>query len=84
MMMALDAGAEDFVEEEDSYEILTTPEDFSVVREALEKENVEKRKSWNVIRDSIPAIPDKYKKLIVIDAKERYGFSFTNRMRLTG
>ena len=40
MMMALDAGAEDFVEEEDSYEILTTPEDFSVVREALEKENV--------------------------------------------
>ena len=42
MMMALDAGAEDFVEEEDSYEILTTPEDFSVVREALEKQNVPK------------------------------------------
>ena len=40
MMMALDAGAEDFSEEEDSYEILTAPEDFSVVREALEKENV--------------------------------------------
>ena len=33
MMMALDAGAEDFVEEEDSYEILTTPEDFSVQAE---------------------------------------------------
>jgi len=43
MMMALDAGAEDFVEEEDSYEILTTPEDFSVVREALEKENVQRK-----------------------------------------
>ena len=27
-------------EEEDSYEILTTPEDFSQVREALEKEGV--------------------------------------------
>jgi len=40
MMMALDAGAEDFSEEEDSYEILTAPEDFSVVREALEKENI--------------------------------------------
>ncbi len=40
MMLALDAGAEDFNEEEDSYEILTTPEDFSQVREALEKEGV--------------------------------------------
>ncbi|MCR5000020.1 MAG: YebC/PmpR family DNA-binding transcriptional regulator [Lachnospiraceae bacterium] len=40
MMMALDAGAEDFSEEEDSYEVLTDPNDFTVVREALEKENV--------------------------------------------
>lgn len=40
MMMALDAGAEDFVEEEDSYEIITTPEDFTAVRESLEKENI--------------------------------------------
>ncbi|MFQ9510892.1 MAG: YebC/PmpR family DNA-binding transcriptional regulator [Lachnospiraceae bacterium] len=40
MMIALDAGAEDFAEEEDSYEVLTTPEDFSVVREALEKEGI--------------------------------------------
>ena len=36
MMAALDAGAEDFAEEEDSYEIITTPDDFSAVREALE------------------------------------------------
>ena len=36
MMTALDAGAEDFTEEEDSYEVITTPEDFSAVREALE------------------------------------------------
>lgn len=36
MMAALDAGAEDFSEEEDSYEVITTPEDFSAVREALE------------------------------------------------
>ena len=37
MMTALDAGAEDFSEEEDSFEILTAPDDFSAVREALEK-----------------------------------------------
>ena len=36
MMLAVDAGAEDFAEEEDSFEITTTPEDFSAVREALE------------------------------------------------
>ena len=40
MMLALDAGAEDFSEEEDSYEVLTSPDDFSAVREALEKENI--------------------------------------------
>lgn len=40
MMMALDAGAEDFAEEEDSFEILTAPDDFSMVREALEKEGI--------------------------------------------
>ena len=40
MMMALDAGAEDFSEEEDSFEILTAPDDFSAVREALEKAGI--------------------------------------------
>lgn len=40
MMMALDAGAEDFSEEEDSYEVITDPDEFSSVREALEKENI--------------------------------------------
>lgn len=37
MMAALDLGAEDFNDEEDSYEILTDPENFSAVREVLEK-----------------------------------------------
>lgn len=41
MMTALDAGAEDFSEEEDSYEILTAPDDFSNVREALEAAGIE-------------------------------------------
>ena len=40
MMTARDAGAEDFSEEEDSYEVLTAPDDFSAVRETLEKEGV--------------------------------------------
>ncbi len=40
MMMALDAGAEDFTEEEDSFIVLTDPDDFSVVREALEQEKI--------------------------------------------
>lgn len=40
MMAALDAGAEDFVEEEDSFEILTDPASFSTVRENLEKQGI--------------------------------------------
>lgn len=40
MMLALDAGAEDFQEEEDSFVVLTDPDAFSQVREALEKEGV--------------------------------------------
>jgi transcriptional/translational regulatory protein YebC/TACO1 len=36
MMAALDAGAEDFSEEEDSFEVITAPEDFEAVRKCLE------------------------------------------------
>ena len=38
MMIALDAGAEDVKVEEEVYEILTAPNDFSTVRENLEKQ----------------------------------------------
>ena len=38
MMIALDAGAEDVKVEEDVFEILTAPNDFSTVRENLEKQ----------------------------------------------
>ena len=41
MMLVLDAGADDFNEEDDSYEVLTTPENFQAVVEALGKENIE-------------------------------------------
>lgn len=40
MMMALDAGADDFISHDEVYEILTYPLDFSNVREALENENL--------------------------------------------
>ena len=40
MMTALDAGAEDFSEEDDSFEITTAPADFETVRKALEDANI--------------------------------------------
>lgn len=40
MLIALDAGAEDFAEEEDSFEILTDPDTLSDVREGLEKAKI--------------------------------------------
>jgi YebC/PmpR family DNA-binding regulatory protein len=39
-MIAADAGAEDLSDEEDSFEIITAPEDFSKVVEALEAANI--------------------------------------------
>lgn len=40
MMTVLDAGAEDFSEEEDSYEVLTDPDSFEEVRKALEGKGI--------------------------------------------
>ena len=40
MMAALDAGADDFEEEDDSYVITTTPVDFSDVRGKLEDQGI--------------------------------------------
>ena len=54
MMMALDAGAEDFNEEEDSFEILTSPADFSAVREALENEGIA------MVQAEVTMIPQTY------------------------
>ena len=41
MMLALESGAEDFSAEDEVYEITTTPEDFSTVREKLEEQGLE-------------------------------------------
>lgn len=40
MMLSLEAGAEDFVVEDEYYEITTLPENFSEVREKLEENNI--------------------------------------------
>ena len=40
MMIVLDAGADDIREEEDSFEILTAPDDFSAVRASLEEQKI--------------------------------------------
>lgn len=40
LMLAIEAGAEDLSNEEDSFEIVTAPEDFSAVRESLEGQKI--------------------------------------------
>ena len=41
MMLAIDSGAEDFVAEEEVYQITTTPSDFTAVTEKLSAEGIE-------------------------------------------
>ncbi len=58
MMIALDAGALDFNEDDEIYEITTKPEDFSKVREAIEKANIP------IVDANINMVPQTYSKLI--------------------
>ena len=64
MMLALDAGAEDFTAEEEVFIVTTTPEDFSTVREALEAEGLE------FLEASVKMIPDLYTAINEDDAKK--------------
>lgn len=61
MLMVIDSGAEDFSSEEEVYEIKTSPEDFSKVRESLEKENIE------FLEAEIQMVPDTY---VSLDEKD--------------
>ena len=54
MMMALDAGAEDFEAEDEVFVITTSPDDFGTVREALEAEGLE------FLEAAVKMIPDTY------------------------
>lgn len=54
MMLALDAGAEDFASEEEVFIVTTAPEDFGTVREALASNGVE------FLEADIKMIPNMY------------------------
>ncbi len=64
MMVALDAGAEDFNSEEGAYEILTAPEDFSKVLEELEKA------SYEFLSAEVTMIPENYVSLNERDSEK--------------
>ena len=57
MMEALDAGAEDFSAEGEAYEVVTAPEDFSAVREALEA------KGYTFVSAGVEMVPQTYTKI---------------------
>ena len=57
MMEALEAGAEDFTTEDDYFEITTEPNEFSKVREALEK------KGYEFVEAEVSMIPTMMTKL---------------------
>ncbi|WP_297635789.1 YebC/PmpR family DNA-binding transcriptional regulator [uncultured Clostridium sp.] len=64
MMLALDAGAEDFQSEDEVFVVYTTPEDFGTVRESLEKEEIE------FLDASVKMIPDTMTEINEDDAKK--------------
>lgn len=57
MMLVLENGAEDFEATDELYEITTSPEDFTTVREALEEKNIE------FLEASVQMVPSTYIKL---------------------
>ena len=57
MAAALEAGADDMVDDGDSWDIVTRPEGFEAVREAIRKMNVEP------VTAAVAMVPDSYVKL---------------------
>ena len=57
MTIALDSGADDFVAEDDVYEIYTKTEDFNTVLEAIKAKNIP------VMESEISMVPQTYIKL---------------------
>lgn len=64
MMLCIESGAEDFESEEEYYEIISSPSNFTVLREALEKEN------FNFLEAEIQLIPNTYIKLDEKDSEK--------------
>ena len=57
MMIALDAGADDFSDEEDSYEIITSPDAINDVIKAMEENNIP------MAQAEVTMLPQNYVKL---------------------
>ena len=54
MMIALDAGAEDLKEEEDSFEIITSEDDFDAVKKAIDDAGID------TVSAEVTMIPQNY------------------------
>lgn len=65
MMMAIESGAEDILSEDDVYEVLTAPEDYEKVRDALLEKKVE------ILESSVSQIPNLTTKLD-LEASEKF------------
>jgi transcriptional/translational regulatory protein YebC/TACO1 len=61
MLEAIDAGAEDFIEEEGYFEIVTEPQDFHSVRESLSK-------NYDFVSSEITMIPSTWTRVEDADA----------------
>jgi transcriptional/translational regulatory protein YebC/TACO1 len=57
MLLTADAGADDFIPQEGGYEILTSPENFSAVREAIEAAEI------RMVSAEVTMLPQTYAKL---------------------
>ena len=68
MLLAIEAGAEDFEAQDECYEITTAPENFSAVREELEKNNLE------FVEAEVRMVPNTYVKLSEKDAERMENF----------
>ena len=68
MMLAIEAGAEDFESSDEYYEITTAPENFSSVREELEKNNL------TFVEAEVQMVPNTYVKLDEKDSERMENF----------
>jgi YebC/PmpR family DNA-binding regulatory protein len=60
MMLALDAGAEDFTAEAPTYEILTDPESFSAVQAGVEASLKDAKLPLNIVSAEVTYLPQTY------------------------
>ena len=85
MMLALDAGAEDFTEEEDSYEIVTEPDELPQVRDELSAQGVTMveaevtmiPQTWVELTDEV-ALKNLHKTLDLLEADDDVQYVYHN------